>query len=53
MSRIVFPPSFADRIWNPTSFLSNEYLGEALSSGTKRPGLEADHLFGKYFISYT
>jgi hypothetical protein len=32
----------SDRLWGPTSFLSNEYRG-ALFPGVKRPGRGANH----------
>jgi hypothetical protein len=41
-STIFSSPRRLDRLWGPSSLLSNGYLG-ALSPGVKRPGGEADH----------
>jgi hypothetical protein len=42
MSSIFSCPRRPDRLWGPSSLLSNRYRG-ALSSGVKRKGREADH----------
>jgi hypothetical protein len=42
-AKTVIPQRRPDRLWGPSSLISNGYKGEGLSQGVKRLGREAHH----------